>query len=175
MNEVDEKYIEDYIEENSRLQNSLKESLNNQEALQAALVSATETNRFLHETIEKNNLGQIVKERKEILSKLESYEKTARDTEKRNNEARKILETIKKKESDINSYIDSEANIRIKETVTDYENRKKQLDEAFKRNKKSMDNELKDYKRKYITYMVKIILIYTVLTILSVFISIKYF
>ena len=89
-----------------------------------AVEQLQEENAFLADTIEKNNLGQIKSERRSLLSENEQCKRDAAiaireanriksEYESKISEVNDTLADVREKQSDIDSYIDTEAEKKI--------------------------------------------------------------
>lgn len=99
-------------------------------------------NAFLTDTIEKHNLGNIKSERRALLSENEQCKRKAEaairkakqietEYESKISEANSILADVKKKQSDIDSYIEKEVENKLKDIRKEYENYKIQKDKEI--------------------------------------------
>ena len=148
-----------------------------------ALKLLEEQNDFLAETIEKQNLGQITAERHDMQAKIF---KLQADSDKVNKEAQGmkseygkkldkitiLIQDIKAKQSDIDSYIDSESDVKIadikKSLNAEYKKKKSELECQYLQ--KESDCEIKVVKFKH--FMVTAIIGMVIATI-SAFTGIK--
>ncbi|MGN0340466.1 MAG: hypothetical protein ACI4D0_08190 [Lachnospira sp.] len=139
------------------------------ENLKEAIEQLQEENAFLADTIEKNNLGQIESERRFLLSENEQCKKDAdiafrkakqikSEYESKMSEANDRLSDAKKKQSEIDSYIEAEAEKKIENIKFEYEEYKKENDKALKKHKAENDKQLQKsetfYKEKNKKYFI---------------------
>lgn len=105
------------------------------ENLKEAIEQLQEENAFLTDTIEKHNLGKYISERRSLLSENEQCKKDANiaiakanqiksEYESKIAEANDRLADAKKKHSDIDLYIDAEAEKKIENIKSEYEEQK---------------------------------------------------
>ena len=130
------------------------------ENLKEAIEQLQEENAFLTDTIEKNNLGQIKSERRSLLSENEQCKKNAdiaikkanqikSEYESKISEADDKLSDARKKQSDIDSYIDIEAEKKIENIKYKYEEYKKSNDRALKKHIAENDKQLQETESYY--------------------------
>jgi thiol:disulfide interchange protein len=139
------------------------------ENLKEAIEQLQEENAFLADTIEKNNLDQIESERRSLLAENEQYKRNADITIRKANQIKeeyesKISETndrladVKKKQIDIDSYIEVESEKKIANIKMEYEKHKKANDKALKQHKDENDKQLQEketfYKEKNKKYSI---------------------
>ena len=128
--------------------------------LKEAVEQLQEENAFLTDTIEKNNLGQIKTERRSLLSENEQCKRNAdiaikkanqikSEYESKISEADDKLSDARKKQSDIDSYIDTEAEKKIENIKYRYEEYKKANDKALKKHIAENDKQLQETKSYY--------------------------
>lgn len=134
---------------------AIESLLNTCQDLKEAIEQLQEENKFLVETIEKNNLGQIKSERRFLLAQNEQYKRDSDIiTEKANQikseyeskmiDADKRLIDAKRKQEDINSYINAMSEEKIKGIRSEYEKRKTRNDEIIKKYKAENDKKIQE-------------------------------
>lgn len=109
------------------------------ENLKETIEQLQKENTFLADTIEKNNLGQIRSERRSLLLENKQCKKIQEDYESKISEAENILVDVKKKQADINSYIDAEVKKKVVNIQIGYERRIKENNEDLERHKAEND------------------------------------
>ncbi|MGN0347890.1 MAG: hypothetical protein ACI4DU_11470 [Lachnospiraceae bacterium] len=130
------------------------------ENLKDAIEQLQEENAFLTDTIVKNNLGQIKSERRTLLSENEKCKRDNDTILKKANqieaeyktkmtEADNRLADARKKQSDVDFYIESEADKKIEDIKLEYEEYKKANDKALKKHKKMVDKKMKETEMLY--------------------------
>lgn len=123
------------------------------ENLKEAIEQLQEENAFLTDTIVKNNLGQIKSERRYLLSENEQCKRNAdiamwnanqvkTEYETKMSEVNDKLADVNRKQSNINSYIEAEAENKVKDIKAEYEKYKEANDKALDRYKAENDNQL---------------------------------
>ena len=152
------------------------------ENLKEAIEQLLEENAFLADTIEKNNLGQIKSERRSLISENEQCKRDAdiaireanrikSEYESKISEVNDTLADVREKQSDIDSYIDTEAEKKIENIKLEY---KKANDEALKKHKAENDKQLQEketiYKEKNKKYFI-ITLVSVILAITGIVIN----
>ena len=146
------------------------------ENLKEAIEQLLEENAFLADTIEKNNLGQIKSERRSLLSENEQCKRDAdiaireanrikSEYESKISEVNDTLADVREKQSDIDSYIDTEAEKKIENIKLEY---KKANDEALKKHKAENDKQLQEKETIYREKNKK----YFIITLVSVILAI---
>lgn len=114
------------------------------ENLKEAIEQLQEENAFLTDTIEKHNLGKYISERRSLLNENEQCKRDAdiairkanqikSEYESKISEANDRLKDAKKKQSDIDLYIDAEAEKKIENIKFEYEEHKKANDKALEK------------------------------------------
>lgn len=130
------------------------------ENLKEAIEQLQEENAFLTDTIEKNNLGKIKSERRTLLDENEQCKRDAdiaikkanqikSEYESKLSEANDRLSDARKKQSDIDSYINTEAEKKIENIKYEYEEYKKSNDKALKKHIAENDKQLQETKVFY--------------------------
>ena len=115
---------------------AIESLLNTCQDLKEAIEQLQEENTFLVETIEKNNLGQIKSERRSLLAQNEQYKRDSDIIVKKANDIKlkyeskmadvnKRLIDVKRKQSDIDSYIEAMSEEKIKNIRSEYKELKK--------------------------------------------------
>lgn len=131
------------------------------ENLKEAIEQLQEENAFLTDTIEKNNLGQIKSERRTLLSENEKCKRDADITIRKANqieaeykskvsEADNRLADARRKQSDIDSYIDIEADKKIESIKVDYQKHKNANDKELQKHITENDKQTKEKELYYI-------------------------
>ena len=114
-----------------------------------------EENAFLADTIEKHNLGQIKMERRSLLIENEQCKRDASiaiqkaqqikdEYEFKMTDADNRLADVKRKQSDVNLYIEEEAENKVKGIKAEYENYKKSNDKALEKHKEENNKKIKE-------------------------------
>lgn len=115
---------------------AIESLLNTCQDFKEAIEQLQEENTFLVETIEKNNLGQIKSERRSLLAQNEQYKRDSDIIVKKANDIKlkyeskiadvnKRLIDVKRKQSDIDSYIEVMSEEKIKNIRSEYKKLKK--------------------------------------------------
>ena len=116
-----------------------------------------EENAFLVDTIEKNNLGQTKSERRSLLVKNERYKKESQlaiekanrireEYESKMSEANSRLADARKKQSEIELYINNEAENKIAEIKSEYQKHKESIDKALEQRVIENEKQMQEYK-----------------------------
>lgn len=146
------------------------------ETLKETIEQLQKQNAFLTDTIEKNNLGQIKLERLSLLVENDQCKREADIAIKEANqikseyeskmfEANKGLADVRKKQSDIASYIAAETEKKIKNIKLEYEEHRKANDKALEKYKAENDKQIQDKEALYKEKNKK----YIIVTIISLF------
>ena len=154
--------------------------------LKKAVLQLQEENAFLADTIEKNNLGQIKTERRSLLSEIEHCKEKAKEAikeasrikseyESKMSEADSRFFDAKRKQENIDLYIEKQAENKVKDIKVEYETYKRANDEALdeyvaKINKLMQEKEL-SLKKKNKKYLV-IAIISVIFCVLGIIIGI---
>ena len=166
-----------------QLTEALQQAMEVQDKYSAALDEMDKENKFLADTIVQNQLGRITEERRKLLVKMEqtnaSSQKIKSDALAMKSEYGKkldkitiLIQDVKAKQSDIDSYIDSESDAKIADTKkslnTEY--MKKRLELECQYQQKESDCEVKASRFKH--FMVTAIIGMVIATV-SAFMEIK--
>ena len=159
--------------------NALTEAKAVQEEYLAALEKLESENDFLAETITHNNLGKIVVERKKLLaenraikSNAESSLKEARcirsEYEQKLDKITSLIKDVALKQSDIDSYIDSESDVKIQEQKdklnNDYMKQKQKLQNEFKQKEAVLENKVRFLKKSlFVSISVDVIVCFIII------------
>ena len=130
------------------------------ENLKEAIDQLQEENAFLADTIEKHNLGRIKSERQSLLSENEQCKKDADTAIRKANQLKEEYESkmveadnkyadARKKQADVNSYIDAEAEKKIEAIKADYKKRKKENDKKLQEHIEANNKQLREIETFY--------------------------
>lgn len=154
--------------------------------LKEAVEQLQEENEFLTATIEKHNYDEYVSERRTLLEEIDKYKMTADFSEKRVNrikaeyetkmaEADDRLKDARRKQSNVDLYIEKEVDIRIKEIKAEYENQRAANAESLERHIAECDKQMREkelhLKKQWMKYLV-IAAVCVVLGVVSILISV---
>lgn len=150
----------DMTEQMNEMIEALQEAMAVQQKYATALKELKQENQFLADTITNNKLGKISTERRQLLARVnqaESDSKTAvheaesvkSEYESKLDKITVLIKEVQSKQSNIDAYINSEAETKVANIKADYIKHKQSNDEALAKHKATNDALLQDQLDKY--------------------------
>lgn len=150
----------DMTEQMNEMIEALQEAMVVQQKYATALEELKQENQFLADTITNNKLGKISTERRQLLARVnqaESDSKTAiheaesvkSEYESKLDKITVLLKEVQSKQSNIDTYINSEAETKVANIKADYIKHKKSNDEELAKYKAENNALLQDQLHKY--------------------------
>lgn len=147
-------------EQINEMTKTLEEAIVVQQRYAEALEELKQENQFLADTITNNKLGKISTERRQLLARVnqaESDSKTAvheaesvkSEYESKLDKITVLLKEVQSKQSNIDAYINSEAETKVANIKADYIKHKQSNDEELAKHKAENNALLQDQLNKY--------------------------